>query len=610
MLDPAALARFKGKAKLTGRYEKQLRRLNAAKIGTECIETAVEGAIANLASAEQAALVVYGEPQSGKTEMMICLTARLLDSGHRVIVHLMNDSVDLLSQNLKRFISSGLSPSARTISDLGEISNLGQEVVVFCKKNARDLDKLIDRLKNIPKVVIIDDEADFATPNAKVNKGLKTKINMLVETLLGVKGYYIGVTATPARLNLNNTLDNDAEKWVRFPAHNAYTGQETFFPEGVAVPYRLQLLTQGGRPEDARDALLRFLVTVAYLNTSRAKEENYTFLVHTSGKKADHQADRAVIEVLFNGLIDPQSKEFEDLISRVYDFSKVLYPNENPDQLTEYVVANASRATLVVLNSERDRTATGAAATEPTSPFTIIIGGNIVSRGVTFQNLLSMFFTRTVSGKLQQDTYVQRARMFGSRGGYLPHFELTIPQVLFRDWKKCFLFHRLSLATIEGGFGSPVWMGDSRVSVASAASIKKATVTLNKGEMSFQIFDYSSDLDAIVRGDQMSISTLEALSAAVGQAALPKYLINYIRSVQTSGAKSLAIHTASSIAHYGPSADKEAIARKKGFMGLPQLEPNKFPDAVHHVKIFHNGKGKARVFYKAEDIQFIQSQKS
>jgi hypothetical protein len=35
--------------------------------------------------------------------MMICLTAKLLDEKHKIIVHLMNDSVDLLSQNLKRF---------------------------------------------------------------------------------------------------------------------------------------------------------------------------------------------------------------------------------------------------------------------------------------------------------------------------------------------------------------------------------------------------------------------------------------------------------------------------------------------------------------------------
>ena len=81
--------------------------------------------------------------------MMICLTAKLLDDGHPIIVHLMNDSVDLLTQNLKRFKTSGLAPAARTSSEMIQSSSAQnpQELVVFCKKNARDLDKLIAWLK-------------------------------------------------------------------------------------------------------------------------------------------------------------------------------------------------------------------------------------------------------------------------------------------------------------------------------------------------------------------------------------------------------------------------------------------------------------------------------
>ena len=111
------LAKFKNKAKLTDRYTKQLQRLQTKKIATACIEEAVGGAMANLANAKNASLVIYGEPQSGKTEMMICLTAKLLDTGYPIVVHLMNDSVDLLTQNLKRFKASGLAPAAKSLSE-------------------------------------------------------------------------------------------------------------------------------------------------------------------------------------------------------------------------------------------------------------------------------------------------------------------------------------------------------------------------------------------------------------------------------------------------------------------------------------------------------------
>jgi len=370
--------------------------------------------------------------------MMICLTAKLLDAGHSIVIHLMNDSVDLLTQNLKRFKRSGLAPAPRSLSELLQSSDpkKPQELVVFCKKNSRDLDKLIGRLKGRKKIVVIDDEADYATPNAKINQGAKTKINELVGSLIGSDGHYIGVTATPARLDLNNTFKNDAEKWVNFRPHSEYTGQNVFFPlKKNALTYRLTPVAQGGSPKEAREALVRFLVTVAYLNTyENGTEENYTMLVHTSGRRQDHEADRGMIEKSVQMLIDTESKEFEELVTQVHTTAGKLYPGRDADRLTDYVVSNASRATLVVLNSERDRKAAGENPTEPSSPFTIIIGGNIVSRGVTFPNLLSMFFTRDVKHRLQQDTYIQRARMFGARGKYLKHFELTIPSQLYTDW--------------------------------------------------------------------------------------------------------------------------------------------------------------------------------
>jgi hypothetical protein len=604
---------LKNKSKLKGRYDKQLARLQANEIPTDCIEKAVQGAIDNLKSAKKSSLIIYGEPQSGKTEMMICLTAKLLDEGHKTIVHLMNDSVDLLSQNLKRFKGSGLAPAAQNSSEvLNTTKNLKtHEAVIFCKKNAKDLEKLINRLKGVASVVVIDDEADYASPNGKINKGTKTRINKLVGELIGPKGYYAGVTATPARLDLNHTFQNDAENWVNFPAHAKYTGQETFFPlDQKKIAYRLKLLDQGGNPTDAEQALLRFLVTSAYLNLNENKQEkNYSLLVHTSGKKTDHEIDRKTIENLVHSLSDSTDKAFPHLVTEVHKNAQSLYPGADADKITEYVVENISRASTVVLNSERDRVAAGDAATEPNSPFTIIIGGNIVSRGVTFPNLLGMFFTRDVANKLQQDTYIQRARMFGARGEYLEHFELTIPKQLYADWHKCFVFHKLALATITSNIGSPVWVGDSRVSVASKASINNATVALDKGEMSYQMFGYDAALEKLVSQAPTSVSNLREIQKKIGKQALPDFLIEYIEAVQPNGDGSLAIHKSSAIPK-GITYDQTAISRAKGVMGRSQREPDKFPKALHHIKIFYNSANKARLFYKREgSIQFIQNQK-
>src|SRR6202044_3763677 len=118
MIDPKVLARLASAAGTTHQYEKQLNRVRAQGDETEMIEEAVDKVMSNLPKAATGSLVVYGDPQSGKTEMMICLTAPLLDDGHKTIVHLMNDSVDLLMQSLERFKLAGLAPAPRSATDL------------------------------------------------------------------------------------------------------------------------------------------------------------------------------------------------------------------------------------------------------------------------------------------------------------------------------------------------------------------------------------------------------------------------------------------------------------------------------------------------------------
>ncbi|HEY0684554.1 MAG TPA: Z1 domain-containing protein [Steroidobacter sp.] len=607
-------AKLAEKAAIKNQYQKQLNRLTSENQQTDCIDDAVKGALDNLTNGAQRALVIYGDPQSGKTEMMICLTARLLDHGFKTIVHLMNDSVDLLIQNLERFKLAGLAPAPRNASDLANSPLVkGHHVILFCKKNAKDLTKLIDSVKKAGPVIVVDDEADYATPNAKINQREKTRINELVERLIGAEGRYIGVTATPARLNLNKTFNNSTETWVNFRSHNAYTGQDTFFPLDTSPAFRLNLINSPGTPEDARQALARFLVTAAYLNLKATREnrreQNYSFLVHTSGKTDDHRVDRTVIEKAMTALISQAGKQFSRFAGVVHKAATDLFPNESANDLTGYVIANASRSAFVVLNSQRDRKSAGDKPTVPTCPFTVIIGGNIVSRGVTFPNLLSMFFTRDVKTKLQQDTYIQRARMFGSRNAYLPHFELTIPRQLYADWHRCFVFHRLALQTMRDKKVPPVWIGDPRISIAASSSIDRGTVDLNKGEMSFEIFDTTDldQLDAIVRSAPKDLNTLRTLAARIGTA-MPEYLLKYLESDLRNDPGMLAIHASSSIKGYR-TADQDTISRRQGFIGTPQLEEPKFGRNIkHHIKILHNDKGHGRVFYKnLGGVQFAQN---
>ncbi|WP_316184961.1 MULTISPECIES: Z1 domain-containing protein [unclassified Bradyrhizobium] len=593
-------------------YERQLKRLTDARKEVVCIEEAVRGAMRNIADPDGRSFVIYGEPQSGKTEMMICLTAKLLDEGYEFVLHLLNDSVDLLGQNLGRFKSSGLAPAARNFSEILDpaVKLKGQSHVVFCKKNGNDLRKLLDKIGKVKNIVIIDDEADYASPNAKINSGDRTPINDLINQLLGDSGIYIGVTATPARLDLNNTFDNDSKYWVNFPPHSRYTGQDVFFPlEGPVNYHRTLLPDAGADPSYARQALFSFLVNAAYLNNYvNTVENNYSLLVHTSGKKADHKTDWNTIHDSLVVLVTRDGTHFEKFTRYIWELCKSRYADADPDRITRYILENISRNAIIILNSERDWKDNSSAATNPTSLFTIIIGGNIVSRGVTLDNLLSMFFTRDVQHKIQQDTYIQRARMFGSRGDYLSFFELTIPQSLYLDWHRCFVFHRLALSAIRDGHGSLVWLGDERISAVANSSIDRSTVDLDRGEMSFSLFKFSPEIEKIVNRNVPTLDKLEALASTIGDAAFPEYLRRYIQRTSPDASRSIVIHPSTDIAGYkdADGLDKKNVIRKRGFMGKSQIDRN--PAALHHLAVFHNGGAKARLFYKFNGtIQFIKN---
>ena len=372
-------------------YDKRIAELKGKEIDTTSIEETVTKTIKNLESGDRRSFVIFGEPQSGKTEMMIALNAKLLDKNAQIIVNLLTDSVDLLSQSLSRFRESGLSPSPKQFSELPQVAKelKGKKWVIFSKKNARDLEKLIELLRNEKDLIVIDDEADYASPNAKINKDEKTKINQLICDLMGKTGQYIGVTATPARLNLNNTFDNASELWVDFKPHPEYVGQDYFFPDDAKVDYQLNTfqIDEGNEKAELERAIMHFLCGVASLH-QKGVQKNFTMLVHTSGKKDDHADDISVIRNTIGSLSNPNASKFKQLTKKLEKIAKG-YVVTNENEIVIFVLKNINKHLIVEINSNKSSGKVADIA-KPTSLFSFGAGGNIISRGVTFENLLSM----------------------------------------------------------------------------------------------------------------------------------------------------------------------------------------------------------------------------
>ena len=548
--------KFRNLGKGYTRYSKRIDFLRYSKgIDTQHIDKTVKDALDNLSSGNKS-FVIYGEPQSGKTEMMIALTAKLLDEGHNIIIVLLNDNDQLLAQNLYRFKVSSIDPTPYDVSDILD-KNIGDKKwIIFSKKNNKILKKLISKLHNQSGRIIIDDEADYASPNARVNKDERTAINKSIYNLLGSDGIYIGVTATPARLDMNNTFDNMAENWVYFGTHEDYVGKDTFFP--LDLDYALQFLPdRGDDPIHLQKALLSFFVNVGYINMNTdikdglkaigEENANFCFLVHTSGRTADHTTDERIVNNTIDILSDWENKSYDKFVKLMYDIAIEKYDDENATKAVQFVLMNIGSKLTEVMNVESKKARKlQIDLTNPPALFTIVIGGNIISRGMTFNNLLCMFFTRDVKHKMQQDTYIQRARMFGNRRKYLQFFELWVPKPLYLDWHRCFVYHYLSLEAIRVQKSAPVWISDDRVRPIAPGSIDKKAVVSDLGEMYFGRFQYSNEIAKIISDSQYDeLRKLEVINERFGEEILPSYFISFIRSYLMPYAGYIAIHNIS-----------------------------------------------------------------
>jgi hypothetical protein len=571
--------------------------------------------------------VIYGEPQSGKTEFMIALVCKLIDLGRQTIFIVMNDNTELENQNFDRFhIAAELNPTPIRDFQLRDFSKkelkAKKQRIIFCRKNANNLKKLIEYSRFFEDRVVIDDEADFATPNTKINKKLVTAINEHLGVLgdLGEagEGTYIGVTATPARLDLNNTYANDSKKWVFLESHDSYKGRSFFFPvtkgEANGSDYNLvRLPDTTDDPRYLRHAIFRFLLRTAILNMHPESERTaYCMLIHTAGKTHDHEKDQKDVQLILSVLGDQKDAKFRRYAEELLDISKeitqLLGLDYSPEELWRFVILNIGKSEVLVINHKND-SANVKRAGQPKALFTFAIGGNIVSRGLTFENLLTFFFSRNVKGRLQQNTYMQRARMFGYRP-YSKYFELCVPDGLFNDWADCFQDHEVSLRLAKAGHYVHVYGLRNQVTDRGAMDADNISIETSERPVG-DLFELTPELERafIAYDGERPLSFLAGLisNGVMPEKAISTSLTAYLNEVSKDDQSDVFLVFRSekntkvlqNIERYTTDGDSETIMRARG--GIIHAMLNKrleYDQHSHFLLPIKNKYGQARILYK------------
>ena len=596
---------------------------------TSELERRVEECIVKIGNGAKS-FVVYGEPQSGKTEFMIALTCKLLDEGFETIFVLVNDNLELEKQNYIRFLRSRqLKPSPKRDFDITDLDDKhrksGSKRIIFCRKNSNRLENLLPATKLMRKRVVIDDEADYASPNSNINQNAKaTKINALVKKLIETKrdkGIYIGITATPARLDLNNTFLNDSRNWVFLAPHKSYVGHRYFFPESeediMKSNYQPVKLSEIGDGRNIyEDSIIRYLVRASFLDLESKDEKDlgYTFLIHSSGAVKDHYKDKEIIDDFLAALCDRKSKRSENIYIKIEEQAEIIASSESftktSRQATQHIYDNCELNDVLIINHKEDK-GNALRACNPETLFTFAIGGNIVSRGLTFNNLLTFFFSRNVKDKLTHNTYIQRARMFGTRP-YINHFELAVPETLFANWAECFYEHEMALSLLKE-HGIYLHIQSTKTRAIDSRSIDQNNVLSMKGEIELSdIFLLTEENNSILH--DRSLRTLERIEKLNSkEQVIKKDILSYLIKLAAIDPEAFGMVFLSNgrillVEDYKDSVS-ETLERKRG--GLIQGAIRKNPiynEYTHLIMPIKNKKNQAKLLYKASvDKSFMRN---
>jgi hypothetical protein len=419
--------------------------------------------------------LVLGHVQSGKTASFMAVIAKAADAGYRVFIVfsgtnklLRRQTQDRIQQDLVHDTDEKWFLLTSRDKDFSEKQNVnallsGKHglVLAVVKKNQKRLEKLTDWIQGARAevladcpVVVIDDEADQASPNAHKNAEERTMINELIVKLVGsiVKVAYVGYTATPfANFLIDPTCPEDLyprDFIVSLPQSPGYFGTKEIFGRAplseadvkadgmdiiriVPIP-EMEKLTPPRRSRGSfrarvtpslKTALLYYFLAVAARFCRAGKAKYCTMLIHVTHYTDAHEKIAKVVKLFLAETI--AALELNDL--HLLNQMKLLWETEQQKlpslQFSHQPVLFADiQASLPrIIRDLKIKIENATSSLTDRVDYTeddhalIVIGGNVLSRGVTFEGLLVSFFTRTASA---YDTLLQMGRWFGYRHGY------------------------------------------------------------------------------------------------------------------------------------------------------------------------------------------------
>lgn len=361
----------------------------------ECVESTARQLLEDGPRAEEPGLLL-GKIQCGKTAAFQDVIGLTFDRGIEIAIVFTKGTKALVSQTIKRMrkdfshfaetddLSQRVTIDIRDIMEIGRngVSTHGNDgrkrLVIVCKKETRNLERLQKLFTETSpflrerRVLIVDDEADFASRNysstTTTTDGIRTrdielaKVSKQLDDFRKVPAYcrYLQVTATPYSLYLQprgdlNLSDGTVKAFrPRFttlvPVHDAYVGGNHYYvksanPDSMfshlyrsMSPKCLDVLGRedrryvnktrsSGNVYDLTYAIVGYLMATAIrCIQERAKNRRYksSAIIHTEIDKHNHHWQAQLVTHII-GLIRQELADADTMDRRVYGAIDAAY---------------------------------------------------------------------------------------------------------------------------------------------------------------------------------------------------------------------------------------------------------------------------------------------
>lgn len=530
--------------------------------------------------------LVVGDVQSGKTANYVGLMNLATDAKYKVIIVLTGTTNTLREQTQVRIEEGlGVSKGNKGVKSISHahyqnfidpvyltsyeddfktsskknfqqsIEATNVPIVLVTKKNSTSLSNIYDWLVEYSKksndnlinssLLLIDDEADFASVNTKSDEDEPTAINHKIRKILDLftKSSYIGFTATPyANVFIDPVDKNEMYGQDLFPRNYIYVlgeseeyigVQKIFSSDDQIATNKAMLSPLNSKTEDTylplkhkktyvfeqlspsmKEAINLFIISNVIQDIRGATKSHRSMLINASRFMDVHDQIKVVVtdyldqiklDVRLNSKLpyeeairNPSIQLLQKTFNQQYDgkldenisFYKILnHMNESIYRIKVAVVNSKSKGINYLANKEGERV--------------IVIGGFSLSRGLTLEGLIISYYYRN---SVMYDSLLQMGRWFGYRNGYVDLCRIFMTPKVMKDFKF------IALATqelkddldINSNQGlTPLEFG-IKVRSGQAGLIITARNKMRKGEQIVTQVDFNKD---IVETTAMSFDT-------------------------------------------------------------------------------------------------------